>query len=95
MDETTVLCITGTILNKQFRFETDRTELMASLGKPSLAPESISIPKVYTEGLLTFYQQQENTAIGLRVKEASGVPLLGAFLACVVDMLNGQKRTSI
>ena len=89
MDETTLLCITETILDKQFRFERDRTELIASLGEPSLALESISIPEVYTDGLLTFYQQQEKTAISLRIKEASGVPLLGAFLACLVDILNG------
>lgn len=69
MDETTLLCITGTILDKPFQFETDRIKLIASLGEPSLALESISIPEVYTERLLAFYQEQEETAIGLRIKE--------------------------
>lgn len=75
MDKTTLLCITGTILDKSFQFETDRIELIASLGEPSLALKSISVPEVYTERLLAFYQQQEKTAIGLRIKEASGIPL--------------------
>lgn len=95
MDATNLLQITGTILGKQFLFESDCKKLIASLGEPSLALESISIPEVYTERLLAFYQQQEKTAIGLRKKEASGIPLLGAFLACVVDILNGQKQVSI
>ena len=90
MDETTLLCIAGSILNKPIQFESDRIKLLASLGKPSL--ESFSIPEVYTESLLVFYKEQEETAVGLRRKEVSGIPVLGAFLACVVKLLNGQKQ---
>ena len=90
MDETTLLCIAGSLLNKPIQFESDRIKLLASLGKPSL--ESFSIPEVYTESLLVFYKEQEETAVGLRRKEVSGIPVLGAFLACVVKLLNGQKQ---
>lgn len=70
----------------QQQFETDRKKLIASLGKPSL--ESISIPEVYSERLLVSYKQHEETAVGLRIKDVSGIPLLGNFLACVVEILN-------
>ena len=94
MDEETLLSISGTILlGKPFLFESDFREFIDSKKKASESAigSAGEVATTESEKLFASYKQHEKNAVGLRRKEVSGIPLLGIFLACVVEILNEKQ----
>lgn len=94
MDEDTLSSITGTILlGKPFTVDSDFRDFIDSKKKASESAIGSAGEVVTTESekLFALYKQHKKNAVGLRIKEASGIPLLGNFLACVVEILNEKK----